>query len=1004
MSERSADEKTRGNAGSGPADEAHGTQDATRGCPLTQLTRREFVVAGCSTAAGLSLGSPLGCNQQQRDSQATPRRMEAPAAPGGEAPSSPTDFANRYRSKWSWEGSVRNTHNVNCWFQQNCCWNVYTRDGVVIREEQAAVYPQSRPDVPDFNPRGCQKGCSYSELMYSAPRVTRPLRRDGPRGSGEWREVSWDEALEDIAGRMVDAIVNHGSDTIVHDAGTNIVSQLAFASLVRFADATDGIILDMNAEIGDDQQGAAVTYGDIAGDRSGDDYFFADTIFIWGGNPVYTQIPNFHFLSEARYHGTQIVAICPDLNASAIHADLWVGIQPGTDAALALSMARVILDEGLYDAETIREQTDLPFLVRLEDGKFLRESDLVRGGSDEVLYRYDLGRQAIEKASTASLELDESLPALEGTFTVETLDGPAFVQPIFERLKAKLADYAPEEATTLCGVSPAMIRKLARMMAGSKAAANVCTSSISKFYHGDAMMRAQILVFILCGHLGRKGAGYASCSVLLADGHGAVYRDSQIFKELRWPLLKKHGLRLAKDFITGADMHRALDPLLTDAFLESGLFVNSTLFWNLHGGVFDVSGRPWDPELKRPVREYLDEALAKDWQRLEPAAEKTPRVLFSIAGNLLRRVRSAHRIQEELWPKLDLIVALELRMSSTALYADYVLPVASAYEKSGTMAFNTNPQMPYLHTTNAAVEPVGDSKDEWEILCLLAKKIQEIAKERGLRSFTGRNGGTRRLDRVYDAMTRGGEISEGESEKLSQILVDASSNLSDTSWEELREQGFARFSGLGRNPLNFGQASDIPPDDTITPYTWHTRDKKPWPTLTGRVQFYIDHDWYLELGEELPTHKTPPKAGGDHPLVMTGGHTRWSIHATWQTDPLMLRLQRGEPCMWISVRDAADRGIEDGDRIEVGNDVGRFVTRAKVSAAVRPGQVIMYHAWENYQFEGGMGYRNVQASPINPLELVGNYPYLGPSLAIRQPGGNDRDTRVEIRGLPGLAG
>ena len=58
-------------------------------------------------------------------------------------------------------------------------------------------------------------------------------------------------------------------NTIVHDAGTNIVSNLAFASLVRFADATDGIILDMNAEIGDDQQGAAVTYGDIAGDRSG---------------------------------------------------------------------------------------------------------------------------------------------------------------------------------------------------------------------------------------------------------------------------------------------------------------------------------------------------------------------------------------------------------------------------------------------------------------------------------------------------------------------------------------------------------------------------------------------------------------------------------------------------------------------------------------------------------------------------------------------------------------
>jgi DMSO reductase family type II enzyme molybdopterin subunit len=972
---------------------------------MAHLTRREFVVAGCSTAAMLSLGSLPGCDgRRPPNTGAAAGGAQSPSAQLVEALSTPSGFADRYRDSWSWDGVVRNTHNVNCWFQQNCCWNVYTKDGVVVREEQAGVYPQSRPDVPDFNPRGCQKGCSYSELMYSEARVTHPLRRSGPRGSGEWEEVSWDEALRDIAERMVDTIVNEGPDRIVHDAGTNIVSHLAFASMVRFVDATDGVILDMNTEIGDDQQGAAVTYGDIAGDRSGDDYFFADTIFIWGGNPAYTQIPNFHFLSEARYHGTQIVAICPDLNASAIHADLWIPIQPGTDAALALSMARVIVDEGLYDADLIREQSDLPFLVRVDDGKFLRESDLVRGGSEEVLYRYDLGSRAIEKASTKSLELAGSLPALEGTFSVQTLAGPISVQPVFERLKAKLEDYAPEEASSLCGVPPALIRKLARMMARSKAAANVCTSSISKFYHGDAMMRAQILVFVLCGHLGRKGAGYASCSQLLADGQGAVFRDIQNYKELRWPLLKKHGLRLAKDFVSGADMHRALDPLLSDAFLESGLFVNSTLFWNLHGGVIDVSGRPCDPELKRPVSEYLDEAFARDWQNLEPPPDEPPRILFSIAGNLLRRVRSAHRLQEELWPKLDLVVAIELRMSSTALFADYVLPVAGAYEKSTTMAFNTSAQMPYLHATNAAVEPVGDSKDEWEILCLLAKKIQEIAKQRGIRNFTSRNGGSRRLDRVYDAMTRSGELGEKESEKLSKILVDASSNLSDTSWEELKEQGFTRFSGVGSHPVNFGQASDIPADDTITPFTWHTRDKKPWPTLTGRVQFYIDHDWYLELGEELPIHKTPPKAGGDYPLVMTGGHTRWSIHSTWQTDPLMLRLQRGEPCMWVSVEDAATRGIDDGDRIQVGNDVGVFVTQAKVSAAVRPGQIIMYHAWENYQFEGGMGYRNVQASPINPLELVGDYPYLGPSLAIRQPGGNDRDTRVDIRRLSRLEG
>jgi nitrate reductase alpha subunit len=197
--------------------------------------------------------------------------------------------------------------------------------------------------------------------------------------------------------------------------------------------------------------------------------------------------------------------------------------------------------------------------------------------------------------------------------------------------------------------------------------------------------------------------------------------------------------------------------------------------------------------------------------------------------------------------------------------------------------------------------------------------------------------------------------------------------------------------------MNATAATDWAPGETITPHLWHVRDKKPWPTLTGRVQFYIDHDWYLELGEALPVFKEPPKAGGDHPLQMTGGHTRWSIHSIQRADALMLRLQRGEPAIYLSAEDARARGVADWDRVEVSNDIGRFRVRVKISPAIRPGQVVMYHAWEDYQFEGGIGHRNVLATPLNPLSLVGGYPYLDPTFAARQPGMNDRDTRVEIR-------
>ena len=97
-----------------------------------------------------------------------------------------------------------------------------------------------------------------------------------------------------------------------------------------------------------------------------------------------------------------------------------------------------------------------------------------------------------------------------------------------------------------------------------------------------------------------------------------------------------------------------------------------------------------------------------------------------------------------------------------------------------------------------------------------------------------------------------------------------------------------------------------------------------------------------------------------------------------------------------AVADARVRDIEDGCLVKVRNDVGEFRLQAKVSPAVRDCQVIVYHAWENFQFPDGIGHRNVIASPINPVELAGGYSHLRPSPAILQPGQNDRETRVEV--------
>jgi nitrate reductase alpha subunit len=205
-----------------------------------------------------------------------------------------------------------------------------------------------------------------------------------------------------------------------------------------------------------------------------------------------------------------------------------------------------------------------------------------------------------------------------------------------------------------------------------------------------------------------------------------------------------------------------------------------------------------------------------------------------------------------------------------------------------------------------------------------------------------------------------------------------------------------RFRDVGPPSGMNGYYSDYSPDEPLVPQRWFAEKKQRWPTLTGRQQFYIDHPWFLECGEALPTYKPPPKAGGDYPLVLSGGHARWSIHSTWRDQRPMLRLQRGGPIVYINDRDAAERKINDHDWVRVRNDLGAFTLRAKVVRYVRPGQVFIYHAWEPYQFRGGRSDHAIIPSPFKGTNLVGDYGHLHWAYGHWEPNQVDRDTRVEV--------
>ncbi len=954
-----------------------------------KLTRRRFLQATGGTAVLTLLKLQFGgVTLSVADSN-------APALPDGLRKPGYRGFEDVYREKWTWDHVIKGSHYANCGYQR-CAWNVYVKDGVVWREEQLATYEQTNSDLPDFNPRGCQKGACYSGRMYDQSRLTVPLKRIGKRGEGKWKRISWEQALTEIADKFIDTMISEqdGPGSIYWDLGSSSSNGCHAIGLTRSGYLLDTPILENTTEMGDHAPGVTTTAGKIIFTSSMDDLLYSDLILIWGGNPNFTHIPSAHFIYEARYNGAYVVTVAPDFSPSAIHADEWVPVNIGTDAALALSMAQVIVEEKIYKPDFMAEQTDMPLLVRLDTEEFLRESDLSRGGDDDVFYVFDTAAGKIVEAPKRSLELDSIKPALEGVFEVKTREGTVKVTTVFERVKAQLKAYTPEQTEKITSVSAANVRNLARRIANAKACSNICQSNFGKFYHGMEMERSILLLFALAGHFGRPGAGYMAIPMLSISGVDPFTTASGKYA----PLIGI-GLTAAKSLphmvrmkLAGYSNEMMIYHFAREDYVR-GNIVTTPLLYYQHCGLEERYGsaKRWDPHLTREFDDYLREAVEKKWQFI-PA--KAPRILFSTGGNTLRRVRGYDKLIEHMLPKLDLMVTVELRMSNTARHSDYVLPAAGYYEKDDITW--SSALTPFCHPITEAIKPVGDSKTDWQFHCLFLKKIQTLARARGVTTYIDRHGEQRRLDECYDDFTFQGRFTEDNPTDLLQEMLKVSTNLNGTSWQELEEKGFERFTGVGTGVVHIGNAGDIKSDETVVANSWHVQNKMPWPTLTRRLQFYIDHPFYQELGEVLPVHKDNPRIGGDYPLQMTGGHNRWSIHAAWRDHGPLLQLQRGEPVIYVNTGDAEKRGISDGDLVRVHNDLGEFKIKTMVSPALKPGQVIVYHAWEQFQFRNGDSYQALTPSPLNPIQLAGGYFHLQPMVMMQSPGCTDRGTRVDV--------
>ncbi|WP_084316881.1 nitrate reductase subunit alpha [Actinospica robiniae] len=331
-----------------------------------------------------------------------------------------------YRERWRHDKEVRSTHGVNC--TGSCSWKVYVKDGIITWETQQTDYPSVGPDSPEYEPRGCPRGASFSWYTYSPSRVRYPYVR-GPllemwreartrladpvaawadimadpvrterykqaRGKGGFLRATWDEVSELIAAAHVHTVKEYGPDRVVGFSPIPAMSQVSYAAGTRFLSMIGATILSFYDWYADMPIASPQVFGDQTDVPESGDWWNSSYLIIWGTNLPITRTPDAHFMTEARYKGQKVVVVSPDYSDHTKFADDWLACAPGRDAALAMAMGHVVLTEFFRDRQVpyftdyVKTYTDLPFLVTLREhgdayvpDRFLTAADL--GQDDE---------------------------------------------------------------------------------------------------------------------------------------------------------------------------------------------------------------------------------------------------------------------------------------------------------------------------------------------------------------------------------------------------------------------------------------------------------------------------------------------------------------------------------------------------------------------------------------------------------------------------------------------
>ncbi|WP_051772361.1 nitrate reductase subunit alpha [Saccharothrix sp. NRRL B-16314] len=1170
-----------------------------------------------------------------------------------------------YRDRWSHDKVVRSTHGVNC--TGSCSWQVFVKDGLITWEHQATDYPSIGPDSPEYEPRGCPRGASFSWYTYSPSRVRYPYVRGAllrmwreartrlgdpvlawaeitgdparskvykrARGKGGFVRSTWDEVTELVAAAHVHTTKTYGPDRVVGFSPIPAMSMASFAAGTRYHSLIGGTLLSFYDWYADLPIASPQVWGDQTDVPESADWWNSSYLVMWGSNIPVTRTPDAHFLTEARYKGTKVVAVSPDYADNVKFADDWLAPHPGTDGALAMAMGHVVLREFFVDRETpyfadyTKRYTDLPFLVRLEErdgahvpGKFLTAADL--GSTEEnaefktVLLDEATGEPVVPGGSLGhrwgdagegrwNLDLGDVAPVLtlldrdgdrvavdlprfdvgetEGGGSIRrgvptTTVGGVLVTTVFDLVMAQYGVGRPglpgvwpesyddttspctpgwaEEITSVPAATTARIaREFARNAERTEGRSMIAMGAgTNHWFHSDTIYRAFLSLVLLTGCQGRNGGGWAH--YVGQEKARPVTGMQHLAFAFDWQRPTRHMAGTAFWYLA-TDQWRyegfRADELASP--LGRGLLAGRS-FADCNAQAARLGWLPSHPTFNRNPLDLADEAAARGRtvaehvveelraDRLRFAAEDPddpanfPRALTVWRANLLgssgkgneyflrhllgtdAEARSEEspadlRPVDVTWHddapegKLDLLTTIDFRMTSTALFADVVLPAATWYEKHD---LSTTDMHPFVHAFNPAIPPPWEARSDYDAFLGLADRFAELAKEHlGKRTdvlavplahdtadelaqpggrvrdwrageceptpgrtmpklvaierdypATGEKmrsvgplldslglttkGVTYRPDEEIEHLRRKNGVRGHDRPSLdtAEHMCEAILSLSGTTNGRLAVQGFRSLEKRTGTALadlaEEHEGKRISFEDTkkgpqavITSPEWsgsetggrrysafviNVERSKPWHTLTGRQHFFVDHDWLIELGEQLPVYRPPlnmgrhfgsPELGEDGRAEVTvrylTPHSKWSIHSEYQDNAYMLALSRGGPDIWMSTVDAAKIGVADNDWVEAYNRNGVVTARAVVSHRMPEGTVFMYHAKDRNvnvprtELSGRRGgvHNSLTRLLLKPTHLVGGYAQFTYAFNYYGPTGNQRDEVTTIR-------